>query len=332
MLLALMLVGFVSLLAVAVWLAYQNRSSDTLRSNGATALMVGGVGLLATLWFSLKPPEARRHRFTVTFVVDTDTRLPLSRDRYPDLWSYAAPDAAHPAMVDVEPFVQTLAAKTPLSPSDVQAVYLDVLVAYVMDVFARNFASSWDVEIVRDKSVAVTTTKTSPRRPTPPGVKVERTDLVGHLSASKQLLAQILPGWEEFVVPPDTRLEWLEDPWSRVLKASNPFVTVSIDVGRAFGAIYGSGRLGELAGMSREESQKRHMAFSFVMQLDASFERLRSGHPEMPRYTQWVDTIFSDLRAFDAEPVWAKIEQEHALFRGLRDWHQRSNPPERAEP
>jgi hypothetical protein len=113
MLLGLTVVGVLSLLVVVVWLACQNRGSDTLLSNGTTALVVGGVGLLATLWFSLKAPTPREHRFTLTFAVDSDTRLPLSRDQYPNLWQYAVPDAGNPVFADIEPFVRNLAGKPP---------------------------------------------------------------------------------------------------------------------------------------------------------------------------------------------------------------------------
>jgi hypothetical protein len=193
---------------------------------------------------------------------------------------------------------------------------LDVLVGYVTDVLATCFTSSWDVEIVTDRTASITTTRTSPRKPIPAGLKVRTDELVGHLSASEALLAQGPPGWKDFVVPPDTRVQWAEDPRTRILTMSNPYVTLTVEIEPvAFGAVSGSGMLGELAGLSAEDSNKRHMLFSFVMQLEASFERLRSGHPDMPRYTRWVE-----------------LEQEHALFRALDVWHQRERPSGRVGP
>jgi hypothetical protein len=93
MLLGLMVVGGLSLSVVAVWLTYLNRSSDVLRSNGVTALGVGVAGILGTLWFSLKAPEERHHRFPVVFVLDTVSRLPLQPQESPAAAQYADPAA-----------------------------------------------------------------------------------------------------------------------------------------------------------------------------------------------------------------------------------------------
>ncbi|PYQ03598.1 MAG: hypothetical protein DMF83_20700, partial [Acidobacteria bacterium] len=71
MLFGLMIVGGTLLLVAAAWLGFQNRSSESLRSNAVTAAVVGVAGLLATLWFSLKAPDAREAVFPVVFVLDT---------------------------------------------------------------------------------------------------------------------------------------------------------------------------------------------------------------------------------------------------------------------
>lgn len=61
MLVAIVSAGAVLLIAAAC-LVYLNWGSEALKSNGVTAAVVGLAGLLATLWFSLKPPDDRVRR------------------------------------------------------------------------------------------------------------------------------------------------------------------------------------------------------------------------------------------------------------------------------
>ena len=69
-LLALVVVLGALVFAAGVSLAWQNRASDTLRTNGLTALFVGLVAGFLTLWFSLKTPERKAFDFPVVFVID----------------------------------------------------------------------------------------------------------------------------------------------------------------------------------------------------------------------------------------------------------------------
>jgi thiol:disulfide interchange protein len=70
--------GFVVLAAATCWLVWVNRDSEAVKSQGFGALAVAVVALLATLFFTLKAPEAQRRRFPVVFVVERSTLLPVA--------------------------------------------------------------------------------------------------------------------------------------------------------------------------------------------------------------------------------------------------------------
>jgi hypothetical protein len=78
---------------------------------------------------------------------------------------------------------------------------------------------------------------------------------------------------------------------------------------------------------SIEESQERTLTLSYEMKLTATFERLRSGHPDMPAHIRWVDTLFGQLRQFDSEQRWRSVKQDYALLRDQQEWLRQSFAP-----
>jgi hypothetical protein len=324
MLLGLMGIGGLSLLTAAVWLAYLNRSSEMLRSNGVTAVVVGVAGLLATLWFSLKAPEARHHQFPVVFVLDAASRLPL-----PPWESLVAAPYADPAtgLGVLPPGRDRLKAEImrAAQPGDIDgllALYLDVMVSYFMDALGRTFSTSWDVEVSSFETAQVATTSYGPRAPLGRGLSLPRRELVANVPR-----AQIVstPGFAEtLTVPPGTHaVGWeAKDARNRVLRLSNPFVTLRVEIATWSYGI-GAGGLAPLVGMSQMESQEKMATLSYLVSLDASFERLRSGHPDMPDYVRWVDTLFGQLRRCDAEQRWRRMKEDYVLLRDLQAGHQR---------
>jgi hypothetical protein len=40
---------------------------------------------------------------------------------------------------------------------------------------------------------------------------------------------------------------------------------------------------------------------------------MRAGHPEMPLYRHWVDTMFAEVRRFHSESRWARMRDTYLL-------------------
>src|SRR5207249_2371242 len=70
-----------------VYVAWLNRGSEKVATNLPTALAVGVVGALITLLLSLQPEE-RSTSFPVEYVIDTQTRLPLHCEAFPESQEY----------------------------------------------------------------------------------------------------------------------------------------------------------------------------------------------------------------------------------------------------
>jgi hypothetical protein len=289
MLQGLMVVGGLLLVVAAVWLFWLNRGSETLRSNGITALVVGIVGLLATLWFSLKPPEDRHHRFPVVFVLDKVSRLPV-----PPWEGLAAVQYADPAAgLGVFPALAMKGLKDEVLPSvrsedngALAAVYLDVLLSYVTDALCSVFSRSWDVEVSTFETAQANRTTVEPRVPFRSGLSLSVQDLLSEVPHAEFALSPPRRP-NNMVVPLGTRTSGWEatDPRTRVLRMSNAFVRLSVEIAWESYAL-GSGGLAPLIGMSPTESQEKTICLSYVVTLDASFEKLRSGHPDMPDHVR----------------------------------------------
>jgi len=68
--------------------------------------------------------------------------------------------------------------------------------------------------------------------------------------------------------------------------------------------------------MGYSSDQDRDFASAqYVVDIRAQFSRLRSGHPNMPKYKKWVSQIISALRAgLDEQVLWSQT-RENYLFR-----------------
>jgi len=293
-----------------------------VRSNGATAMVVAIAGLLATLLFSLKAPEERNYRFPVAFVIDKATLLPLSFMQFPAVAEYADPGWGTPGVMTKAPFLNGLTEQVlpSVQPEDINgllAVYQDVLVSYVMDMMCTTFRGSWNTEVFSFETARVTTHTSEVRGPVRPGLVVERRKLVKDLPHGP-VVNDVAGIAIEFTVPEHTAVTWkptkATEDTTRVLEMSNAFVSLTVTIERE-AYVLGSGGLIAFVGTSLEESQKTTFTLSYVMKVHASFERLLSGHPDMPAYTRWVDTLFGLLRQLDAEQRWRRIKQDYLLLR-----------------
>lgn len=316
MLLGMVGVGAAILIVVAVRLVHLNWGSEALRSNGVTAAVVGLAGLLATLWFSLKPPDDRDRRFPVVFVLDTATLAPKPSSAFPAALDYADPGWKTPG-VNVASFLspgfheKVLRGIRADDHQTLESVYLDVLADYVTDILCMAFLKSWDADVFSFEIASVASTQFGTREPLRTGIEIQTKDLLKPLRYSA-ILSRNAP--QRLIVPPGTSASWrVRDAQSRVLEMTNPFATVALTI-ETQGLSLGSGALTTLTGETGDD-QKESVTLLYVMTMRATFERLRSGHRDMPAYTRWVDTMFTQVAKLNAEERWRRLKQDYGFLR-----------------
>jgi hypothetical protein len=99
---------------------------------------------------------------------------------------------------------------------------------------------------------------------------------------------------KEMTVPPKTKVKFITSKHSKILVLTNSFAKVSI----AIDYHGGSSGLGDYRWLLGYDNKKSEEFWSehFEVHCKAEFEKFKSGHPDMPRYQQWVKTMFTEIQ------------------------------------
>ena len=227
-------IGAAVILALTVWLGWQNRASEKLLVNLPSAILVGFGTVLVTLIFSLKP-ESMKEEFPVDFIVDPISKEPFSCEFFPEIIRYA--DPAY--MVSFSPWwnkiVPTLREEAPdlaeaTDFTSLMQIYNDVLLRIVLDVMERTFEGSWDITVTHYNlptggSRSYTPATDPPRH----GIKVQHKDIAKLFPQSYGL--RDTGSSPHLTLPPNTKLSRGSNiPW--ILKLQNTFARVEIAIHR----------------------------------------------------------------------------------------------------
>jgi hypothetical protein len=124
-------------------------------------------------------------------------------------------------------------------------------------------------------------------------------------------------------LPPDTKMTVIPPrdvkgmPESEI-RFRNKFCTVTIQT-QFSSAQRGAGSYKWLAGLSEEENDEIQTT-TYVVRLNATFSRTRSGHPDMPKYKTWVKGLFEGMQAqFDEQRLWAKTKDDYFFYKQVQN-------------
>ncbi len=318
--------ALILILTLAVWIAWLNRTSDAVRINAWSAFIIGAAGVLVTLLVSLKTEEVIVQPFPAAFVFDRHTRQPFSCPGLSEATQYADPGFANlvvPAFALVAELSKDRSALLANDDDELSnGLYLDILLRHVVDLLTRTFAKSWDAEVVRFDLPRGMETRYGEHTPHREGGEINRQTLV-NLFPESAVLAFIPPVdaadvFNVLNVPPNTtvvRLPGGKD--TRALELRNPFATVTISL-RWHSSQRGIGRLQDVCNLPMSGNYDNWLSATYSISVRARFQRLRSGHPDMPLYRRWVDTMFSEIRGFDAERRWQAVKEAFQLYATYR--------------
>ena len=64
-----------------------------------------------------------------------------------------------------------------------------------------------------------------------------------------------------------------------------------------------------------DDGDNDYWSVTYSVELDATFKALKIGHPEMPLYKRWVQTMFDEIEgSFNSEERWRKLQDNYRLF------------------
>ena len=290
------------LLAPTVYLYVQNRSLPELNSKVIPVVMLGVVGLLFTIWYSLKSEQTDLHLASTVYFHRSDL-LPLD-EHAPRRHLYGG-DQFNIGLAQL--IRDRIAQDTTLSAGDLEKrrenaedLYFDIVLLKLIDRFFFVYADSWDVRIRSTRYGNNVESIVSSNTSNQDSVSLTWDDFSMVLDGNDPLhtLFSSLPKghWPmKMTVPPKTKVRLTTT--SRIqhsLALSNPFARISITLVRRGGGI-GLGDYAWFLEYDRKQSEEFWSEYIDV-NCQAEFERTRSGHPLMPAYRRWVEAMFSELR------------------------------------
>lgn len=99
------------------------------------------------------------------------------------------------------------------------------------------------------------------------------------------------------------------------IRLENSFCTVTIDT-RPGMSLVGAGSYRVLFGMSQEQAQEAFKSNQYVVVINATFSRLRTGNPDMQQYKKWASDIARGLQEqFGDQAAWSKTKDWIILHR-----------------
>lgn len=290
----------VCLLAIIIWLLWWNRSSGAIWSKVIPAFVIGLIGAFFAILFGTIS-ESIDIKFGYTLYFNKVNKKPLDEH-------YTKQHAFGGAQFDINlrNFINKKLSEKKLDIIDfnkegdkVKDFYFDLTFVKLFSRFYWVYADWWDININSVRRGNSFETSVYANKPIPSCKSIEWNDLLSKLD-SNDSLGELLGGFseksraKEMKVPPKTKIKIDTSKYEKKITLANPFVEITIKFNNSGGAM----GLGDFQWLLNYDNKKNDDFWSehFEVVCEAKFEKLRSGHPEMPKYKKWVQTMFEEIQ------------------------------------
>ena len=299
-----------------MWLVWLNRASEAMWAK-VIPMIAGLIVTLSMICFTTKS-ESRNTQFNYTLYFNKADKRLLD-EHYNKQRAYGGPQFD----IQLRNFIDKKLAEKKLDKIDfnkdgkkVNDFYFDLAFIKMFSRFYWLYADWWDIRISSIRRGDGFETSISANKPDPPCIPLKWESLLDPDNSSHRLLNDFSQefGIKEMKVPPKTKVDIKTSTDKKTLSLKNPFVEISITFNKRGGSL----GLGDYQWLLGYDNKKNSEFWSehFEVVCEAKFERLRSGHPEMPRYKKWAQTML--------EEVQDQFDDEERLIRA-RDYHDLSS-------
>lgn len=316
---SILIVGIIVGTIVLGCFCYQNRASAEIWGKFIPAIVIGMLGAFFTLWFSLKE-EKKAIQFPVSIIhqMKSGKVLELCDKKFDKLYG----SKVYQIRRHIKPLQEqekTLASKY---SNDMKYVfYRDLLFVEVMSLIfspTQEYGDKLEGYITYPANLAIQyfpnqtqtliwhdfiSTGLNKCRPEIKDLCLQLTD------PNLSILSQ-----NEIILPKGTTIEVLYERANNYIKIKNKFYEIDVQM---YGW-YGSKGLGEWKWILEydNEKNKEYCSDNFNLLLSAKFNRFLSGHPDMPKYKKWINSLFDHLReCLDSEEQLKKAREKHHLYK-----------------
>lgn len=311
-------VAISGLIVAGCWLLYLNRSSETIWSKVIPAFVIGVIGIFFTIWFSTKS-ESIDTQFNYTLYFNkTDKKL--LDEHYSKQHAYGGSQFD----IKLRNFINSKIVEMGVDKIDfnkdgekVKDFYFDLSFIKLSSRFYWLYGDWWDIHISSVRRGDGFETSVSTNKPYPPCMSLKWNDFLETLDSDNSLHILLSDFSQELIVkemkvPPKTKVGIEASTYKKTLSIKNPFVEIFITFNKHGGSV-GLGDYQWLLGYDNKKNSEFWSEY-FEVVCEAKFERLRSGHPEMPRYKKWVQTMFDEVQyQYDDEKRIIRAQDYHNL-------------------
>jgi hypothetical protein len=298
----LVVVFLVVPVGIASYLWFQNRYLPELNSKLVPVFFLGAIGMLFSVWYSLKGETRDQHFASTVYFHRSDLHLLDEHDPRRHLYGGEQFNArlrdfiGHRIEHDERFRTEGSGDR---GREGVEYLYCDMVFLKLIDRFFWAYGDWWDVRITSVRHANDTESTVSAIKPDPDSASLTRKHFLGE-SRSNDAFLSLLSDFAKqdtpakMTVPPKTRASITTMRYKDSLVLANPFAEVSITISYRGGAL----GIGDYAWFLDYDRKKSEEFWSEYLEVDckAEFSRWRSGHADMVRYKRWVDTMFAEIQ------------------------------------
>ena len=296
--------------AAAFYVVWMNRSSEKIIS---AVIPISAAALLGVFMavFVFGGQAAETAEFPTTFIFRSSDNLPVIlpfRPQNQALFLISQLGKSNPEMLRDD--------------ASGASLYHHFLQRAIIETLAFRYSRSWETNILRfDTSLGSQLTAGPAENAAEPKKTISAEELGQKLGGNR--FAQVHTVFNTgLVLPPDTTLEIrppsIDQRLGEVsyITFDNPFVRLTIQTRVSqWGVLFGGYRL--MLGQPSDTNTDLREA-TYVVSIKKEFKRLRTGHPDMPRYKAWVQQVAEELQTeYDEQRIWAKAKEEFLFSRQL---------------
>ncbi|MEA2062732.1 MAG: hypothetical protein U9P14_03450 [Gemmatimonadota bacterium] len=330
-------------IVITAYLFFLNRASGQLVSMIVTTVAIGFVGAFMTLWFSLEKERIVLYRMIPTLaigVVGAFFTLFFSLEESKIEESVVAGLIAHAdRMTPLEEIKHEyhmyyggnlLAARCYLNPFKDQELFdfhFDVISVEILQMLFGTYQAFRKEP--HGKIFSMSSTSGFPTYLDTDRDFLTWEQYIGLFKGNERIYRQLssINTSHEAVymtIPKGACISIEANDMVRSISFMNEFVDFTIRI-----TVYSARRdiqeWGWILGLKETEREQYWISY-FIIDMEASFKRLRAGHPEMIKHKEWVNTLMKRIRSsYDYEKQLSKATEFYAVF-GDKVITQRNSP------
>lgn len=307
--------SFATAFAVAFWFVWNNRASEKIVTAAVPIAVVAILGIFFAGWVFAGEDDYEA-TFPVCFLVDLRTKLQITT---PGVFARGR------FLGGMSRVSELKKARPELFPDDLnnfaRNVHQHYLQRLFVDFLVMLYRGSWNARSLHFDFGTGGFGQYGPA--------LDRETAASQVLKQKDLEQSLHGNWfaklpefpqPQISLPADSKLSVTppaggsDENSTSELKISNSFCTIKLSVQSVFPA-RNVGEYRRMAGLSDEEVRD-FATILYVVRAKVSYNKLKSGHPDMKAHKAWSRQLGDELRKqFDEELIWARVKDEEVRSR-----------------